>query len=88
MVLLTNIHWGLLKACLQFITGSAYIPPMGFHNHILDFFEEKRLPFARTCTLQLQLSTACASYDDFEQELKLAVNEFLLCVILFLVMFS
>ena len=67
---------GLLKACLQFITGSSYIPPMGFHNHIsLDFSEEKRLPFARTCTLQLQLSTACASYDDFEQELKLAVNE-------------
>ena len=63
----------LLQACLQFITGSACVPPMGFNKQItLEFTDEKRLPFARTCTLEIQLSSA---YTSFELDMKLSVKE-------------
>lgn len=66
----------LLENCLQFITGSTHVPPMGFPVKIsLIFTEEKRLPFARTCTLELQLSTVYDNYEDFEKDFKTAVYE-------------
>ena len=65
-----------LSKCLQFVTGVSYIPPMGFDDFItLECTEEKRLPLARTCTLQLQLSVVCPSYEDVECEMKLSVME-------------
>ena len=66
----------LLQSCLQFITGSTCVPPMGFNKQIpLEFTEEKRLPFTRTCTLDIQLSTAYTSFEDFDLDMKRSVKE-------------
>ena len=49
---------------------------MGFLKQItLEVTDEKRLPFARACTLQMQLSTAYTSFEEFESDMKLSVKE-------------
>ena len=66
----------LLSNCLQFITGSSHIPPIGFDNPItINFIDEKKLPFARTCTLELQLSTLYNTFEEFKRDMELAVSE-------------
>lgn len=65
-----------LQDCLQFITGTSSVPPLGFPYPIsLTFTPEKRLPFARTCSLQLELSTVYATFIQFKDVLKTAIYE-------------
>ena len=56
---------------------------MGFDELItIQFIDERRLPFARTCILQLQLSTVYCSFDEFDKDMRIAISEkgFLLCL--------
>ena len=66
----------LLCTFLQYITGASSIPPMGFDTPLtVQFVDEKRLPFACTCTLQLLLSTQYESYEEFEKDIKISIAE-------------